>query len=242
MENKKLPTELDIEELLKAVEQAPKEVISKKTAEEQVENKIFQFVMFYDIKPGYHKVPKRLIHIMYKYWSKEKMPRNAFTYEFHKVFTGKENTTNYFLNKSVATLLKQHESDKPKKIDYTKSKTYQKLFADYLNHYNIKPGNLYVECDLLYYLFDMFVTKKRRASIGFFKFFSLIANKFNKKDLGYGVTWFGVDESIKQHLPQEVVERWRQGRAKYAKGIKKEHAKKLSENGKRSKQIIYKKE
>ena len=173
--------------------------------------------MFYDIKPGSHKVPKKLIYKLYKYWSKTNLEHEHIGIRFREVYTGEENRANFFLSKDIASFLKHFQELKPKKFNYTKSKTYQKLFKDYLDFYNIKPGNVYVEADILYHLFDTFVTKRRRIGISMNKFTTLLINKFNKKDIGYGVSWFGVDENIKQHLPQEVVDRWRQGRVKYGK-------------------------
>lgn len=250
MSNKRpvLPTELEIDELLKIVENSDiKQDITKKTEDEEVQNKIYQFLIQYDIKPGYQKVPKKLLTALYSYWSGERMSQAKFTSNVN-MFLPSENKYGklgqYFrINKSIAAITKHYEGMKPKKLDFTKSKIYQKLITDFIQNYNLKPGKFYVEVDIMYYLFCTFLDKKRRKHISQSKFESLLYLFFKRKFLGYAVSWYGFTEDIIQHLPKELVDNWRQGRLKYGKKEWRDQTARITQDRLRKyDKIIYKSE
>jgi len=218
---KKLPTELDIEELLKIVDEVDQSVITKKEEHEEIKSDVFQFIIYYDLKPGYHKVPKELLRTLYCYWSGNRLNQTEFTKRINS-FIPDENKYgkqgHYFrLNKSIASITKSYEDLKPRKLDFRKSKVYKKLMDNFISRYSLKPGKFYVEADILYYLFCTFLDERNRQHISMEKFTSLMNLFFDTKDLGLSVSWYGLTEDITTHIPKELVDNWRQGRIKYGK-------------------------
>lgn len=236
MDKKKLPTELNVEELLKIIESRPnKEAITKKEEYEEVQNNVFQFIIRYGLKPGYHKVPKKLIKELYCYWSGKEITTDQLSIDLGMYIPtenkyGKEGR--YFhLNKSIAFIAKSYEELKPRKLDFRKSKIQKKLMEDFISEYSLKPGYFYVEVDILYYLFCNFVDKRKRRPIEIKRFTELMDLYFKSRFLGLSVIWYGLTEDITKHIPKELVANWRQGRVKYGKksGNHKEKSKEYAQ-------------
>lgn len=92
---------------------------------------------------------------------------------------------------------------------------------EFVTLHNIKPGSIYIESDILYYFFDYHNHKKQRKLISYYTFVSMCHLYFSSKQLGYGSTWFGVSEDIKNLITPEWIKVWRQGRVKYGYIIRK---------------------
>lgn len=225
MENKKqspkLVHEYSVEELLKLMDES-KEDVSKKPEEEYVENEVIKFLVYYDIKPGIYRINSKLLFKLFKAWCKDKtykyetFTRNMLN-QIEKKFSSKnlEKFQYFKINKSLLNITRFLEEAKPKKIIFRKTMFYKKFMEEFIEQHKLAAGPIFVEADILYYLFDYHNQKKGRRLIGYERFVSMCHLYFPEKQLGFGSTWFGLNESIKTLITPEWVKTWRQGRVKY---------------------------
>lgn len=230
MENKKSPPKLineySVEELLELMGSS-KEDVSQKSEEEYVSNQSIRFLAYYDIKPGNHRISTKMLFKLFKSWTKDKsykyedFVKDLYNQLEMKTTTFQRNKHQYFkINKNILNITRYLEESKPKKIIFRKTMFYKKFMEEFLEQHNIKAGPIFVEADILYYLFDYYNQKKTRRMVSYEKFVSLCHLYFDTKQLGLGSTWFGVNESIKSLITEEWVKTWRQGRVKYGYIIK----------------------
>jgi hypothetical protein len=222
----KLINEYSVEELLKLMDSS-KEDVTQKSEEEYVNNESIRFLAYYDIKPGNHRISTKLLFKLFKSWTKdrsykyENFVRDLFSQLEIKNTTFRREKYQYFkINKNILNITRYLEESKPKKIIFRKTMFYKKFMEEFLEQHNIKAGPIFVEADILYYLFDYYNQKKTRRMVSYERFVSLCHLYFESKQLGFGSTWFGVNESIKSLITEEWVKTWRQGRVKYGYIIK----------------------
>ncbi len=225
MENKKQPPKLiheySVEELLNMMDSS-KEDLTQKTEEEYVDNEVIRFLAYYDIKPGTYRINGKIMFRLFKAWSKNKtykytdFVRNMYSQIEHKYTNKDYEQVKYFkINKTLLNITRFLEEAKPKKIIFRKTMFYKKFMEEFMEQHKLSAGPIFVEADILYYLFDYHNHKKGRRMIGYERFVSMCHLYFPDKQLGFGSTWFGVNESIKELITPEWVKTWRQGRVKY---------------------------
>lgn len=242
MENKKQPPKLiheySVEELLNMMGTATPEnpeQIKEKTEEEKIDNQVIKFLLYYDIKPGTQRISSKTLFRLFKSWNKDtsfkysQFLKDMFSSLQLRHTTQDFKTISYFkLNKSLTNIVRFIEEAKPKKILFRRTMNYKKFMEEFLAEHNLKAGNIFVEADILYYLFDFHNSKKGRRMIGYERFVSMCHLYFPDKQLGFGSTWFGVDESIKAMITPEWIKTWRQGRVKYGHLVKEKSKEKRS--------------
>lgn len=221
----KLLHEHSVDELLKMLDsgsEVKQEELKNSKEEDEVQNTVIRFLIHYDIKPGKYKISVRTLLKLYKCWSKD---RNIKYMEFWNAMNGQFQISRYKIdsnkisyisvNTSLAKITKHIEEYRPKKIKIRNTKNHLKYMEEFLSLNNIKPGPIFVESDILYYFFDYYNYKKKRKFINYYNFVSMCHLYFTSKQFGYGATWFGVSEEIKNLVTPEWVKVWRQGRVKY---------------------------
>lgn len=227
MENKNQPPKLiheySVEELLKLMDSSQgRESLTEKSEEEYIDNEVIKFLAYYDIKPGSYKVNSKILFKLFKAWTKDK------TYKYADFFRNiqlqfnptqkklhHEKFTYFKIDKNLVKITRFLEEAKPKKITFRKTMFYKRFMEEFIEEHKLDKGPIYVEADILYYLFDFYNQKKGRRGIGYERFVSVCHLYFNEKQLGFGSTWFGVNESIKNMITPEWVSTWRQGRVRY---------------------------
>lgn len=222
----KLINEYSIDELLKLIgsekQSEENSEISTLTDEEKIENIVIRFLVYYDIKPGRYSINAKLLYKLFKKWAKDNdVSYKQFFLKLSKQFSVKNKAFNYKrslhfkVNVSLSSITKFFEDNKKKGIHLRRTKNHLRYMEEFLNVHNIKPGPVYIESDILYYMFDAYNYKKKRAGIKYYHFVSMCHLYFKSKQLGYGAMWFGVNEEIKNLITPEWVKGWRQGRVKY---------------------------
>lgn len=227
MKNKKQPPKLiheySVEELLKFMDSSEgSQSIAQKSEEEYIDNEVVKFLAYYDIKPGIHRINSKVLFKLFKAWTKNKTYKQAdflnnlrIQFESNKKILNYEKYLYFKINKSLVNITRFLEEAKPKKITFRKTMFYKRFMEEFIEEHKLFKGPIYVEADILYYLFDFYNYKKGRRSIGYERFVSMCYLYFPYKQLGFGSTWFGVNESIKNMITPEWVNTWRQGRVKY---------------------------
>lgn len=221
MDNRKNQSDLSIEDLLKALDNDSEE------SEVFISDPIFSFIQTFGITDGPHKVRLFLLHDLFRKWNRrERMARRTFSAEIKKYLsvTGNNvNTQKAHINKEVVDLLKHLGHYKDQNIKDNLKKT-QNHFKKFLEIHNIKKGDLYIEADVFYHIYDTWIYRNRiHQQLSYERFQNICELYFDTKEFsGSEVLWFGVDDNIKQHISIQAVTNWRQGRAKRGKKSKVE--------------------
>jgi hypothetical protein len=164
MPSKQLPTDYELEELLKLVNSSKDDPHVYGDLEP---NDIVLFLSTFEIQPGQNLVLHKLIYQLYKLWSKQPLNHQHFSIEMAKFILPKDvdNRHYYLINSSAFKLsAKSYQLIAAKTIDKTKSKNYRRHFDAFLKHYDLKPGKCWLESYLIYYLYDLWTYKKKTHS------------------------------------------------------------------------------
>lgn len=220
MDTKKSNTDISIEDLLGALD-------NDVSDEHSTGNNVHDFVLAFDFKPGETKIKGALIFQLFATWNtKEKIGKMAFYQMLNKFFPQEDGRPIYWLNKEATQIFKHIEDQKkswiPRAAQNTlKNKRIRINLERFIEEYGIKAGNLYIESDIFYHIYDTWCYKNRRNSMSYNRFVNTIMLFFKYKRLGEEqAKWFGLDESIKQHIDVEAVKNWRQGRVRRGKSEK----------------------
>lgn len=207
---KKLPGELELDQLLKALTEANDE---QHTETPEYDDDILGFMNKFSIKTGDQKVSSPLLYSLYKQWSSKPIKRNAFTIRLKNLFEGKfekiDNVTFFFINKESRALAPEVWDffKKYKKRSVTKQINLIKHFDSFRTECKIKPGNRVISATILYYIYLKWTTETKKRSImkpdNFFKFCRLFFKTRNIKYIGIG---YLISDSIFEYIPKERVD------------------------------------
>ncbi len=75
-------------------------------------SKVQRFILIFKIKDGKNPVPSKMMYHLYKSWSEDPIPRQAFLLELTKFFEKHthKNKVCYYLNNKTMTLVKKLET------------------------------------------------------------------------------------------------------------------------------------
>lgn len=198
---KKPITELSTEELIKAINDAPVE------APYNWPTDIMDFISFYHLKQGEELITTKLLYRLYCHWSKNPITSRSFIQVLTDIFPSSRS------GRSVTILLNKKALDISQEVykyleskDKTKSKGWTKHFNDYLNYYSIKKGGLFIKNSVLYSLYDKWTYgNKNRHPLGYNQFSKFCQVLFKQK-LVDNNGWSAVNNSIEQHLTDDLIE------------------------------------
>lgn len=219
MSKYRLPTELSLDELLGAIK--GQEVINE-NIKPSFKDPIVSFIQAFNITPGKELVSDSVLHRLFKMWHKDSfIDKKNFNFQLGKYIPSEViNRRFYKVNNNFSFVVKKIE-DIEKKTQFapTKYKGYTKHFDKFLEQNKLAAGNLYVESDILYYVYNRWCDEVRRKKpLGYLNFISFCELNFESKRLTESnVYWFGLNNNIKNLITRSEVDRWRQGRAKNGK-------------------------
>jgi len=222
----KLVHEYSVDDLLKILSDSTSddsaEEIKHLTEEDQIENRVVKFLVYYNITPGKYSINIKALYKLFVSWCKDrsiKYPEFERTIRLH--LQVKRHKSNYIfsnhvkVNTSLSKITKHIEDTSKKIINSKKNINHIKYIEEFFDLHGLKSGNIYVEADILFYLFGFHNDKKKRAAIPYRTFLNICSLYFSVKQLGFGSTWFGLNESVKNLVTPEWVKVWRQGRVNY---------------------------
>ena len=233
MEKIKLPTQLTNTELLELLQDQsiPITNVPKQTAVTPEDNKpkdiYLSFITAFNLGHGENLVDNRVLFSLFKEWygfqgiNKRKFIINMGKFLLSEVISNKV----YFkINTGNTKIQLLFEKTKDKKIKKRtlKNGTTRKRIEKWLLESNIRPGNIYVEHDLLNYLYDTWCYNRNLPSSNSNIFLPILKLTFKHKKIapphGHAeIDWIGVNEEIYKHLNEEIVWNWRHGREKKKK-------------------------
>lgn len=219
MNERKSQNDISIDDLLKALD------TKKSDASEVIvdDDAVLAFIQTFKIEEGNYKIHADLIYRLFSMWSKKPVRLHKFFTEFNKYIRPFNTTKTYKLNKNINDIVKHFKDQKTlynNKISNRSilSKSVQANFKKFLEQCDIKNGNLYVEADIFYHVYDTWCYRNRKKPLSYLRFSSMAQLFFNHKRFkGSLMVWFALDPSIKQHIDKNAVLNWRTGRKKRGK-------------------------
>lgn len=225
MKRTPLPNEISLEDLLKSLDGI--EELNNPPTNTELDlselSPVISFIQAFNITHGEHLVRDRVLYKLFRLWAKDSfIDQKNFNNQFGRYIIpssigGKRyysiNTDHIKISQSTLAIIKDHQRDR------TKSKHYKAHFQKFLNHYGLEAGSVYVEAEILYYLYDKVNTEKGRKNLFNFEGFLQMGRLFfsQKRISSNKIAWFGVNQNIKNHLTEEMVRNWRQGRLKHGR-------------------------
>ncbi len=222
---KKKHHEISIEELLKSLEN---EDLSNEAIEFKFDNPVASFVQAFKLEPGREKIPDKLLFLLFKNWYKgASFTQRSFNGQLDLYLPANKGTHKYYaINRKILDLAKevqllQKKHSRPRH----KSKAWVKHFETFLSENGLEPGNVYIERDILYYIYNRWCDDSRKKSgLSQRSFNDMCKLHFECKFLSRNtINWFGVNQKVKDLVTKEEVERWRSGRKKNGKKNTKEN-------------------
>lgn len=211
--SKKTLTQYSEEELLLALQQPEQSNVQAK------DNSIPMFLSFYKIEPGNDLIITRFLYSLYKLWANNPVTKTVFYNETGKYLITHQKGAQefYMINRSSLNLSSEaHKLVIARLGDRTKQLPWKKHFDAFIEHFKIKPGSYFLESFVLYDLYDQYVFKtKKKGHLGIDSFINFCRLYFTQERLTSNkVSWFGVDESIKQFITDEHLATLREQRVK----------------------------
>jgi hypothetical protein len=213
MARPKLPNEISNEKLLELLDTAKPETADTKASKYD----IISFLTHFDIKPGDQLIKARLLYDLYRQWSKHPVPIALFGSEVTKyllVHSYGRNTF-YKLNQEAFKLSeKAFKLMSSRKINKPKSPRFRQHFENFLKHYGLKGGTVWIEGYVLFYLYDKWVYNINKSKpFGYNTFLQMCKLYFkHKRRTTSQMEWYAVDAGIKKLLSEETMNEIRLGK------------------------------
>jgi hypothetical protein len=160
--SKKHLHELDTDDLLKQLEDAPESENVEDSFE--FDNQVIQFIKKYNIKPGKNYFRSLFLYRLFKLTYPDSMNANKFTAVMSRYFETvqtKNEQKVFLLDKSLFEL--SAEVDKLIRVVRTKpqkSPTYIKYYENYLKQFSLAPGTTWTCINVLYEMWKEFRKSK----------------------------------------------------------------------------------
>lgn len=213
-QQKKLPKNLSLDELLQAIENP--EDTSVETVIDEPDSDVMLFITTLKIGKGNDRVKRKLLYKLYSEWSKTPTTKVSFSVKlsYYFDFVGEDiliDDNTFSVTNRVKRLLA------PKK-DYTKNPNLRRHIEYFLNKFKIKNGlDMRVQGYILYYIYDNWNYKNRsRNRLGTNRFNKLVGLYVNHNHINNSNKMFYLHKDIKETLTPEYLAKAREwGKARY---------------------------
>ena len=179
------------------------------------------FISTYNIQSGTEPVNNKLLHRLYKSWSKNPVDEKAFSREINLYFTGKNGrSVNININALKLSKMAQDEFLKRKTVK-SRSPMYRSHLEAFMKHYGVKKGTFWMRGEILFDLYQKWCySNKSSTKLGPVQLTSILKLYFKFKKVCGGTMMFAVDQSITKHFSNERLEKTRNSRKKHAQTTK----------------------
>lgn len=185
------------EELLKILETSPQDTPSSTS----YKNDVLDFINYYKFNQGPYKIDSTVLYVIYQHWSNNALNKKTFKIHMSRFFEATNNSKYLLLNIDpfiINNILQQLR----KKQDKTKSKPWKKHFENFIDHYKLSSGTLYLSTIILFKLYKNW--KGYKKGLGLNQFSNFLNLYFKHKIINQN-KWFGVNKSIINHLTDEMI-------------------------------------
>lgn len=181
------------------------------------DSSVLAFAATFNIEPGKDRIIKKQLYNLYRVWNKgtQKLSQTQFTAHISNLI----NHTNgyYYINSDMFQIAKFIETEqKRRKVNKAKSKAWRSHFTAFLDDTKLEAGTVYLETEILYYLYLQWRKLGRKTALLSRKqFIKILDLYFDVTSISAGThLWVGVNDQIKNLISNKDVVRWRKNRAK----------------------------
>jgi hypothetical protein len=157
---------------------------------------ISNFLRFYNIVPGENQIEKRILHRLYKKWSKEPMNQAGFTLNLKDRLPMSNNNIYINLTRINVDKLVLEKLAKQKKVIPTTSVKQKKKFESFLSKFEISDGDYWFKAVDLFKLMKTFLNTKLRQKT----FNDLLKLYIKQHDVLEEELCFKLNDSVVKHL------------------------------------------
>lgn len=199
MEDRPIST-INTEDLLKSLKSVSADVYVSHA------NPIVEFLVTFNIKDGHHKVHRDILLELYRAGKHQKIRKAQFARELNK-YISKYSHKYFYINKTAFKISETAYKLLIKKVApaVKPESNADKQFTAFCKYYGVSKGTMWIEGYALYYLYDLwkynhYSKSKPMSKMLFLKFCETYFEWAYRDHYIY----FKVDESIKQHLSDEI--------------------------------------
>lgn len=213
MSLKKLPSNIDLKTLIEALKDETPEIVEDSTD-------VVTFISIFSIQTGSNPISKKFLYKLYKGYSSNPIVQSSFTMILNRYF---ESNRLYFFIDKPALKVTPHLQRIVNTTSTAKSKTinHQKHFKNFMDRYEIKEGDYWLEGYILYSLYDSWTYQNRKQNPIKKNTFLQICEVFFEIKTINNTKYFQIDKSITKYLSDKYMESLRNGYKNYENGKKK---------------------
>lgn len=203
----KLITELTSEELIKLLENKPKDEIQGTL---YTKNDVLEFISLHKLQTGDKQVQGKVLHNLYKSWSKKPLGIRKFLKQFQLFIAAYKRYSGYTwfkLNIDINSILWKtlKYTEKRRKRNKLLSKNSKRHFDNFLEKFQVERGGFYVKDIVLFNIYDKWIYEtKSQQTLDFTFFKNFCKLYFKHKEIDENI-WFGVKKSIISHFSEEMI-------------------------------------
>lgn len=235
---KKLPQQIDLEDLLKIVKEPPTLTSvdipddERVLDEDPVNKDVLTFLSKFNILPGTNRVKRGLLFNIYKAWSAYPIKRKEFLQICGKYFKVAERGNVYLINANVVKLSYDVYTTFKRKYRLVTDRRRATHFENFINYYSLKKENYWIHINILYFLYDKYLYEKKvDRPLAFKNFEHFCRTYFELKNTTNG-KMVSVSKNIENFFQEGQLERMK---VTYAEERKKEIKETKESKRKRSK-------
>lgn len=201
------------DDLMKQLGDAPDEPTSTLDS-----NSVLNFIINNNINPGNERVSGKALYKLYKHKTKAPVKQREFVTKLNEIIIPQVSgyKTYYSINISASKIAQEAyklaEDTKP----VTRYPSFQRYFKTFLEAYQIKAGNFYIEGFVLFELYKKFNKRRHKKSLlGIRQFHNFCMLYFDNKRITENRSqWFAVTEDILLHFEEGEIDDIRRSRSK----------------------------
>jgi hypothetical protein len=188
---------------------------------------VHEFILAFNIKQGTNKVTTNILYSLFVTWNPyKKVTRKSFMRKlYNHVPVDPSYNSIVFIDKQTKDILTAMQNYHEKKKRLTSYKFTNKAQIEkakqFFKECDVKPGSMYIEADILFFLYDTWCYKNKRNPLTISHFTNLAKLLLDHRNLSRTDSiWFCVHEDIKKHIDVNAVLNWRRGRERRGKAKK----------------------
>ena len=207
---KKVPHSLDTEELLKRITNSEPEEVTTDSLdgillEEVMQDDVLSFLSAFNIQHGEERIRRTTLYNIYRAWSMSPVQKTSFHLQVGNYIPV---ITNYYaINQNSIKLTYDAYKNFKKTKSQAKSKLWVSRVEDFLNFNAVKDGPLWLEIDILYFLYDKFEHERGHPTKVSKRYFEKIMDVFLKNKVTEKSKLYAVSENIKNQFQPGQLER-----------------------------------
>lgn len=216
------------EELLKTFESLDNEKLSENIISDETPD-IVKFIIRTNIKQGDNKIQVRFLYKLFKTLYKTDMTQTGFCRLLTDFITVTNGIAFINLNEFQGLTPEQFHIEKQKRIiRRTRENLLVKHFNEFVQIFNLKPGNKAIPATFLLNSFNKWRRNKTKQAVPYKAFFLLLGKIIPKKSGKYGIYYsLDLNEETRKVIKEDEVEKYNQKKRQKANKAARNYQKRV---------------